>query len=122
MGGGAAASSGGGGVAESKESFTTYLSLERFKNAAVQDVMGRPSFGTRNVAAQVYKGFSLFHVFEVRRDRGDGTAAAKGGRRRGVVFVNWLVVRCCSNHVVRCSVVCLEHGSSVRASRGDHKR
>jgi hypothetical protein len=81
MGGGAAASSGGGGVAESKESFTTYLSLERFKNAAVQDVMGRPSFGTRNVAAQVYKGFSLFHVFEVRRDRGDGTAAAKGGRR-----------------------------------------
>jgi len=51
-------------VAESKESFSSYLSLDRFRNASVQDVLGRPGFGTRNQATQIYKGFSLFHVFE----------------------------------------------------------
>jgi hypothetical protein len=28
------------------------------------DVLGRPGFGTRNQPHGVYKGFSLFHVFE----------------------------------------------------------
>jgi hypothetical protein len=50
-----------------QEHFSQYLSLERFRNATVQDVMGRPGFGTRNLATSVYKGFSLFYVFEVRR-------------------------------------------------------
>lgn len=48
-----------------QEHFSQYLSLERFRNATVQDVMGRPGFGTRNLATSVYKGFSLFYVFEV---------------------------------------------------------
>jgi CBS domain-containing protein len=51
-------------VLESKEHFATFLSLERFRNACVMDVLGRPGFGTRNQPHHVYKGFSLFHVFE----------------------------------------------------------
>lgn len=51
-------------VVESKENFSTFLSLERFRNAVVMDVLGRPAFGTRNQPHHVFKGFSLFHVFE----------------------------------------------------------
>jgi len=51
-------------VLESKEHFSTFLTLERFRNATVLDCMGRPGFGTRSAAHHVFKGFSLFHVFE----------------------------------------------------------
>lgn len=49
---------------ESKEKFTSFLGLERFRNATVLDVLGRPGFGARNRPFHVYKGFSLFHAFE----------------------------------------------------------
>ena len=55
-------------VLESKEHFSTFLSLERFRNAAVIDVLGRPGFGTRNAPNFVYRGFSLFHAFEVSHE------------------------------------------------------
>lgn len=32
-------------VLESKQHFATFLSLERFRNATVMDVLGRPGFG-----------------------------------------------------------------------------
>jgi hypothetical protein len=32
-------------VLESKEHFATFLALERFKNATILDVLGRPGFG-----------------------------------------------------------------------------
>jgi CBS domain-containing protein len=51
-------------VIESRQHFSTFLSLERFRNATILDVLGRPGFGTRNAIHHVFKGFSLFHVFE----------------------------------------------------------
>jgi len=51
-------------IMESRAHFGEYLQLDRFRNATVLDCIGRSGFGTRNQATHVYKGFSLFHVFE----------------------------------------------------------
>jgi len=54
----------GGKSSQTRENFTEFLILERFRNATCIDVLGRPRFGTRNQAHHVFKGFSLFHVVE----------------------------------------------------------
>jgi len=97
----------GAQVAESKERFSEYLSLERFRNALISDVMGRPGFGTRNLPLNVYRGFSLLHPVEIMaRLSAHRIAITNAERKVTGILTQSMVISLLDQHLDRLGSLC----------------
>lgn len=98
------------GILESKEHFTSFLSLERFRNATVADVIGRSGFGTRNQPHHVYKGFSLFHCFEtMARISAHRMAICNAERKVIGIVTQSMVISLLDQHLDRLGTLATNH-------------
>lgn len=97
-------------VHESKEKFTSFLALERFRNATVLDVLGRPGFGTRNQPFHVYKGFSLFHAFETMARVASHRLAICNSERRVIgIITQSMIISLIDQHLDRLGTLATGH-------------
>ena len=77
---------------------------------SIQDLLGRPGFGHRNLATHVYKGFSLFHVVEsMARIATHRVAITNSERKVTGLITQSMVISLLDQHMDRLGALATSH-------------